>query len=334
MLDFPGGLPSGNPGAYNLDDQLDWENSAMMNRRQFLEVGSVAALSVTALAGSDRIGRRGFQRNYAPNPVMFRHHAGPEPIDQIRFLADEGFRSIEDTGLRAKPAAVQARIGAELARRGMCLACFTGVADFGRPTYASGRRDVRLEILRELRGALDAADRAGGKALSVVPGQRDARLDKAEQRCGAVDLLSECADLCERRGVVLLLESIDHGQGHSRLFLRSARQAAELCRAVGRPSCRILVDVYQQAVAGEDVPQLLEAVGDVLGHVQLGDFPGRNEPGTGELDFRKLLATLDAIGYRSAFGMEHGTAIAGRAGERAVIDAYHALGRLSQRPIA
>jgi hydroxypyruvate isomerase len=265
---------------------------------------------------------------------MFRHRAGTEPQEQIRFLADEGFGSIEDTGLRAKPAALQARMGAELARRGMSLACFTGIADFGRPTFASGRRDARLEVLRELRGALDVAERARAKSLSIVPGQREATLDLPAQRRRAIELLSECADLCHARGVVLLLEPVDHGPGRSRLFLRSPREAADLCRAIGRPSCRILVDVYQQAVAGKDLPRLLEEIGDVLGHVQLGDFPGRNEPGTGELDFGRLLATLDAIGYRGAIGMEHGTASAGKAGERAVIDAYAALDRLSQRPSA
>ena len=110
----------------------------MLNRREFLEIGSagVAALAVASGVSADlaRNGSRGFNRNYAPHLAIFRHHAGPDPLDQIRFLADEGFRSIEDTGLRAKSPALQRQIGSELAGRGMSLACFTGVADFGRPT--------------------------------------------------------------------------------------------------------------------------------------------------------------------------------------------------------
>jgi hydroxypyruvate isomerase len=304
----------------------------MLNRREFLEIGSAGALSLTVATGTvfAKNASRAFSHDYAPHLAMFRHHAGSDPLDQIRFLADEGFRSIEDTGLRAKSPALQKQVGRELARRGMSLACFTGVADFGRPTFASGGRDLRCEVLGDLRCAIDAADRAGGKALSVVPGQRGAVLHPLHQRRNAIDLLHRCADLCEPRGIVLLLEPIDHGPGDSRVFLRSARQAAELCRAVGRSSCRVLVDVYQQAVAGDDVPHLLEEVSDVLGHVQLGDFPARKEPGTGELDFPRLLTTLDAIGYRGALGMEHGQAFAGRAGERAVIDAYVAIDRRSQ----
>jgi hydroxypyruvate isomerase len=304
----------------------------MLNRREFLEIGSAGALSLSVWTGTvfTKNASRGFSRDYAPHLAMFRHHAGSDPLDQVRFLADEGFRSIDDSGLLAKSPALQRQVGSELARRGMSLACFTGVADFGRPTFASGRRDLQCEVLSDLRSAIEAADRVGAKALSVVPGQRDAALHPLDQRRHAIELLHWCADVCEPRGIVLLLEPIDHGPGHSRLFLRAARQAAELCRVVGRSSCRVLVDVYQQVVAGEEVPRLLGDVGDVLGHVQLGDFPGRKEPGTGELDFPRLFATLDAIGYAGALGMEHGAAIAGKAGERAVIDAYVAMDRRSQ----
>ncbi|HET6324506.1 MAG TPA: sugar phosphate isomerase/epimerase family protein [Planctomycetaceae bacterium] len=308
----------------------------MMNRRDFLQIGSTGALCAAAVGQSVLAASRPqrFDREYAPQLGMFHHHAGTDPIDQIRFLAAQGFRSIEDTGLRGKAPALQTQIGRELARRGMSLACFTGVADFGRPTFASGRRDLQRDVLRELRLAIDAAERVGGRVLSVVPGRCEPTMAPVDQRRNAIDLLQRCADICEPRGIRLLLEPVDHGPGRSQLFLRSAHQAAELCQAVKRPCCRVLIDVYQQAAAGQDVPQLLGDLSDVLGHVQLGDFPGRKEPGTGELDFHRLQATLDAIGYRGALGMEHGSAIAGLAGERAVIDAYLALDRPAQRCIA
>jgi hydroxypyruvate isomerase len=308
----------------------------MIDRREFLQLGSAAALSLATagVASCSPPGRRRFLRDYAPQLGMFRHHAGLDPLGEIRFLAAEGFRSIEDTGLRAKPTALQRQIGAELARCGMTLACFTGVADFGRPTFASGRRELRDDVLRQLRSAVDAAERVGARQLSIVPGRREPAVSPKEAERHAIDLLVRCADICEPRGIMLLVEPVEHGSGSSRVFLRSARQAAAWCRAVRRPSCRVLVDLYQQAVAGEDLPRLLSDVGDVLGHVQLGDFPGRREPGTGELDFPKVFATLDAIGYRGALGMEHGVAGSGQAGERAVIDAYLALDRRAYRAIA
>ncbi|HXY37375.1 MAG TPA: sugar phosphate isomerase/epimerase family protein [Planctomycetaceae bacterium] len=308
----------------------------MLNRREFLEIGSAGALSLAAAATASRGNwspSRRFSRNYAPQLGMFRHHAGSEPLDQIRFLADDGFRSIEDTGLRAKRPALQRQIGRELTRRGMSLACFTGIVDFGRATFASGRPDLRLEVMRQLQFATEVADRVGGRALSVVPGQRDASLDLREQRRNAIELVSQCSDLCARRGIVLLLEPIDHGVGSSRLFLRSARQAAALCRVVKTPSCRLLIDVSQQAMAGEDVPKLLEDVSDVLGHVQLGNVAGWKKRGTA-IEIPRLLATLDAIGYRGALGLDCGAALAGKARERDVIAACVDLDRSGQGRMA
>jgi hypothetical protein len=78
----------------------------------------------------------------------------------------------------------------------------------------------------------------------------------------------------------------------------------------------------------ENLCELLVKTRDVLGYVQLADFPCRREPGTGELDFPQLFATLDAIGYRDALGMEHGKSRPGRKGERAVIVAYRSLGQI------
>src|SRR5579872_707777 len=111
----------------------------MLDRREFLQIGSVGALSLAAGAGRAWGSGPRFKRNYAPQLGTFGHHAGADPLDQLRFLADEGFCSIEDTGLRAKPVLLQRQIGRELARRNLSLVCFTGIADFGRPTFASGR---------------------------------------------------------------------------------------------------------------------------------------------------------------------------------------------------
>jgi hydroxypyruvate isomerase len=302
----------------------------MLTRRELLRVGGGGALSLAAAATGvcASRGTRRFSRNYAPQLGTFQHHAGSDPIEQIHFLAASGFRAIEDTCLRAKTPDLQVRMGRELARRGISIVCFTGVIDFGRPTFASGRPDLALEVLREVRCAVETADRLGGRTFSVVLGQREASLSVGAQRRHAVELLHRCADICEARAVTLLLESVDHGPGRSRMFLRSARQAAELCRAVARPHCKILVDLQQQAAAGEDVPRLLRGVRDVLGHVQLADSLGLSESAIDRL------AALDAIGYRGALGIEHGRASAGGRGERAVIDACVKLDVRTQRPSA
>lgn len=303
----------------------------MLNRREFLEVGLACGAT---LVGVRALGRRSqrFSRNYAPQLGLFGHHASSDPVDQIQFLADEGFDAVVDSGLRGKPFKLQSRIGDALARRGLAFGPFVGVAHFGRPTFASGSLETRRELLRETGLAIDAAHRVGGADLIVIPGQAMPHVPEAVQFRHAVDTLRYCADACERRGTRMLLEPTITGGDSSRMFLRTIDQAAQLCRAVGSPACCVLFDVFDQAIAGNDVPQLLKWSRDVLGSVQLADAPGRHEPGAGELDFRRIFHALDAIGYQGLLGMEHGKRLPGREGERAVIDAYVTLDRLNQRP--
>ena len=56
--------------------------------------------------------------------------------------------------------------------------------------------------------------------------------------------------------------------------------------------------------------------------MQVGDNPGRKEPGTGEINYRNVFKHLASKGYTGVVGMEHGSSKPGKEGERAVIDAY------------
>ena len=287
----------------------------MLNRREFLGVGAAFAVSLAGASGH-RCRESRFSRRYAPHLGMFRHHAGSDPIDQIKFLADEGFGALEDSGLRAKPPGLQARMGDELARRGMSMGLFVGLADFGRPTFASGCVELRRGLLRELRSAVETARRVGGRYLAVVPGKSVPESSPVRssfatplRRCGsAPTFASRTASCCYWSRSIM--DRIHRGS-----FCARRTRQPNCAGRVGRPSCRLLFDVYQQSVAGENVPRLLTETSDVLGYVQLADSPGRKEPGTGDIDFRHLFGVLDAIGYCGVLGMEHGNLLPGR-GER------------------
>ncbi|MBT8264634.1 MAG: xylose isomerase, partial [Muriicola sp.] len=55
---------------------------------------------------------------------------------------------------------------------------------------------------------------------------------------------------------------------------------------------------------------------------QLGDNPGRNEPTTGEINYRNVLKFIHSKGYTGVLGMEHGNSKPNIEGEKAVIAAY------------
>ncbi|HEY8896404.1 MAG TPA: xylose isomerase, partial [Niastella sp.] len=56
--------------------------------------------------------------------------------------------------------------------------------------------------------------------------------------------------------------------------------------------------------------------------LQIGDNPGRKEPGTGEMNYKNIFKHLHEKGYKGILGMEHGNSIKGQEGEQALIKAY------------
>jgi hydroxypyruvate isomerase len=192
----------------------------------------------------------------------------------------------------------------------------------GNPTFASGRDDLQRGVLRDKRRAVEVAQRTRARWCAVVPGKLDPRLPLDAQMHHAVDTLQRCVEIVEPAGLTLLLEPIDHGTRRPRLLLHRLEQAHAVCRAIDSPACRILFDVYRQQSRGRDALAALNRVWDQVGYVQVGDFPGRKEPGTGTIDYRRLFSWLAARDYRGLVGAEHGNSQPGKPGERAVCAAY------------
>jgi hydroxypyruvate isomerase len=158
--------------------------------------------------------------------------------------------------------------------------------------------------------------------MTVVPGARDLRLDSGYQRANLVEVLREAAAILEPHDLVMVLEPLNNRRDHPNQFLTHTAQAYEICRAVNSPACKILYDVYHQQITEGNLIPNLDAAWEEIAYVQVGDHPGRNEPTTGEINFRNVFKHLHEKGYEGIVGMEHGASMDGKEGEQAVMDAY------------
>ena len=303
-----------------------------MKRRDFLRVGAFWAGAATAVPAfsaettrePDRSHR--FQLRYAPHFGQFKNMAGHDPLDQLQFAAAQGFTAWEDSGLRARPAALQRQMGDRLANLGMQMGAFMATASFQDITFARQDRRVWRQVLQDVRESVLIAQRVGARWLTVVPGQRDPDQNWRRQTAQCIELLKRCCQIAEAAGVVLVIEPLNARSHHPGCFVHSIRQAAAICRAVGSPSCKILLDLYYQ----HDESGLLadmEAAWDQIAYLQCGDWPGRKEPGTGQIDYPQVIRYLKSKGYQGVLGMEHGNSLPGVLGERAVIAAYRRIDR-------
>ncbi len=310
-----------------------------MQRREFLAAGLAAgaAASVNVVASAMQPGKSGmrsetgggqaagggrkFKLKYAPHFGMFRHHAGDDVVDQLKFIADQGFTALEDNGMAGRPIEEQERIAREMSRLGLTMGVFVAYADFGAQSFVLSKPDVREMLVGRMRDAVEVAKRVNAKWTTVVPGQYDPRTAWEYQTANCVENLKACAEVCEPAGLVMVLEPLNP-RDHPTLFLTRVPQAYQICRAVGSPSCKILDDLYHQQVTEGNLIPNLEAAWEEIAYIQIGDNPGRREPTTGEINYRNIFKHLHAKGYAGILGMEHGVAHEGKAGEQALLAAY------------
>jgi hydroxypyruvate isomerase len=300
------------------------------NRREFLggAVTTAIAAASSGWAGRAEAGQaarppRRFRLAYAPHFGMFKEHAGPDLIAQLEFMAAEGFTAFEDNGLSGRPVDVQEKIGATLARLNMRMGVFVAhTINWNEPTLTLPDPDKREAFLAGIRASVDVARRVNAKWMTVVPGHVDRRLHIDFQAANVVETLKRAAGILEPHGLVMVLEPLNTLRNHPGMFLTTSPQAHLICKAVGSPSCKILFDIYHQQITEGNLIPNIDAAWNEIAYFQVGDNPGRNEPGTGEINFRGVFKHIHAKGFAGIVGMEHGNAAKGRDGERAVIDAY------------
>ena len=301
------------------------------SRRQFIgsAAAAAAALSVIPAEAGTRKTRpytdkAGFKLKYAPSLGMFEKHAGKDPIGQLKFMADQGFRAMFDNGLMNRPKPQQEAIAREMNHLNMILGPFVAYADFSKKSFVTRDKNIRRMLTERINAAIETAKRVNANWTLVVPGRFDESLEWDYQTANVIENLKWCAEICEPSGLVIVIEPLNAWKNHPGLFLTKIPQAYQICRAVGSPSCKIVNDLYhQQITEGNLIPNIDKAWEEIVSF-HIGDNPGRKEPTTGEINYKNIFKHLYGKGYTGVLCMEHGQSLPGKAGEMAVIEAYRA----------
>ena len=224
-------------------------------------------------------------------------------IDRFEAAAAAGFRAVEIHFVGGRD---RGAIEAALARTGLVIDAMN--VDCG--DFAAGERGFAADPARraEFRASIDRAIEDAARfripRMHILLGRRDPAVSRTAQLGSAAVNLAWAADRLEaagRIGLIELLNPLDN-PGY---ILESMTDVLGLLDAVGSANLRIQFDVYHlQRVQGELI-RTFEHVRDRIGHIQIADAPGRNEPGSGEIDYRTILAAIDAAGYDGYVGLEY-----------------------------
>ena len=152
--------------------------------------------------------------------------------------------------------------------------------------------------------AVEYAKALGCRQLNCLAGITPPGADPRRVRHTLVENLRHAAGRLEGEGIRLLVEPVNT-RDIPMFYLSRTRQALDLMDEVGSPNLFLQYDIYHMQVMEGDIVRTLEAHRDRIGHIQIADNPGRNEPGTGELNFRNLFAHIERIGYVGWVGCEY-----------------------------
>jgi hydroxypyruvate isomerase len=192
---------------------------------------------------------------------------------------------------------------------------------WNEPNLASGDLNKRSEFLNDISTSVEVAKRVNAKWMTVVPGHLDLRKDMNYQTQNVIETLKQASEILEKHDLTMVLEPLNF-RDHPGLFLTESPQAFQICKAVNSKSCKILFDIYHQQIQEGNLIPNIEASWNEIAYFQIGDNPGRNEPTTGEINYKNIFRYIYDKGFNGVLGMEHSNSVNGLEGELKLINSY------------
>lgn len=232
--------------------------------------------------------------------LLFREHAFPE---RFAAAAQAGFGAVEFQFPYEWNDAMLARAAREAGVSVVLHNLPAGHAASGELGIAClpGReQEFRAGVER----ALDYARAFGCPRLNCLAGIAPPGIPRDRLEDTLVNNLRFAARHLASEGIELMVEPVNTRTVPG-FFMCRSEDALRIIDAAGEPNIRLQYDIFHMQVMEGDLSSRIEALLPRIGHMQLADAPGRNEPGTGEINFPNLLAHIDRIGYSGWIGCEY-----------------------------
>ncbi|HLW91756.1 MAG TPA: hydroxypyruvate isomerase [Roseiarcus sp.] len=197
-------------------------------------------------------------------------------------------------------------IAARLRDNGLTQALFNLPAgDWGKGERGMAVLPDRVdEFKRGVGKAIDYAGALGCKQINCLAGLAPKDAEAAALQKTFVANLAYAASELGKAGIRLLIEPCNT-RDMPGFYLNRTEQALRLIDEVGSDNLYVQYDIYHMQNMEGDLARTIEANLKRIAHIQIADNPGRNEPGTGEINYPFLFAHLDKIGYRGWVGCEY-----------------------------
>ncbi|HEX5442479.1 MAG TPA: TIM barrel protein [Pirellulales bacterium] len=218
-------------------------------------------------------------------------------LDRVRAAASFGFPAIEFWPWRGRDVDAIAALAKELKIE---------IAQFTAWPFEPGMNDPKnhAAVEKEIEASCQVAKKLDCRKMCVVGGNDQPGMTQPQMHENIITALKRVAPIAEQYEVMLILEPMNIRVDHKGHCLYGSPAAVRICREVDSKYVKINWDLYHMQISEGDLCGHLKEGFDQVGYLQLADHPGRNEPGTGEVHYNRVLRQAHELGYRDFVGLE------------------------------
>jgi hydroxypyruvate isomerase len=273
-------------------------------RRKFLASSAALAAGGLAVAGAaarqakpedvSRLGRTQHTR-FAVNVEMW----WPKLpfLRRLEEAARLGFRAVEFWPWRNKDIPAVAKT---------CQKLKLEVSQFSAWGFSPGLNNPKnhKRFVEEIEASCKTARTLNCSRMCVVGGDDIAGMTQERMHENIIAGLRQAAPIAAKHKVTLMLEPMNIRVDHRGHCLYGSAPAMRIIKAVNSPHVKILWDLYHMQITEGDLCGHLRECYPSIAYLQIADTPGRHEPGTGEINYTRVLRQLHDLGYRGYVGLE------------------------------
>jgi hydroxypyruvate isomerase len=235
--------------------------------------------------------------------IMFPR-AMPRP-ERMKAVAAQGFKAYSFWNTTEQEQDAMLKVQEET---GLKCASITGPGNSGNSTGLT-KPGMEKVYLDDITAKVKTAKKFGEPQPIIFVGRMQPDVSWEQQRSQIVSGLKKAGDIAGEWGITLVVEPLSTAPGQTRMALDTAAAAFPAIDETGHPHVRICFDMYHlQLMEGNITTNLRQGMSKgLIGLVQMGEVPGRKEPGTGEIDYAYMMRVLRELNYKGYFDTEMGT---------------------------
>jgi hydroxypyruvate isomerase len=163
----------------------------------------------------------------------------------------------------------------------------------------------RDNFLADVRKAIDGAQTLEVPQIILMSGNTIPGRSYEEQYKSLVEGAKRAAELAAAAKLTLIFEPLNNRVNHKGYFLPTCREGLRLVKDVDSPHLKLLFDIYHEQVQTGDVTRTLTEAAPHVAVFHIADNPGRNDPGTGEINYPHMYKTIAKTGYSGYIALEY-----------------------------